>query len=203
MSYVFDAEGLRELRGSWIVLAATVVAAVAVVATSSWLLQRERQDRRISGTRVEEARARVETARQEHDSMYASREIFQTLVARGVLQPERRLDLVEHVNALRNAHRLFSLDYEISPQRPLALPGGRSFPAIDVLASRVKFRARALHEGDLLAFVDELEGGNHGFYPVDRCVLRRLTVGDPFSLEPRVEANCSLEWITLKDKRAN
>jgi hypothetical protein len=71
-----------------------------------------------------------------------------------------------------------------------------------VLASRVKLRARALHEGDVVAFVDELSRSRQGFYPVDRCVMRRIE-GSGEMLQPRVEADCWLEWITLKDKRAN
>jgi hypothetical protein len=33
--------------------------------------------------------------------------------------------------------------------------------------------------------------------------MRRIDVPDPDSLQPRVEADCTLEWITLKDKHAN
>ena len=72
---------------------------------------------------------------------------------------------------------------------------------MDVLASRVKLRARALHEGDIIGFIDALTRNPQGFYPVDRCTMRRVEVTDPESIQPRVEADCTLEWITLKEKR--
>jgi hypothetical protein len=65
----------------------------------------------------------------------------------------------------------------------------------------VKLKARALHEGDILSFIDALTRNPQGFYPVDRCSMRRIEVADPESLAPRVEADCTLEWITLKEKR--
>lgn len=202
MNFVFSAEGFRALRGTWIVLGLALAVSVAIVAASTWFLQREKRESVLSGRRLQEAQARVEGVRRERDSMQESAVVFRTLVARGVLQAENRLDLVEHVNALRSRHHL-ELDYEILPQRPLALGGGRSFTAVDVLASRMRFKARGLHEGDVLAFVDELQASRHGFYTIDRCILRRLEVTGPAALQPRVEADCALEWITLKEKRGN
>lgn len=202
MNLVFSADGLRALRGSWIVLALAVVAAVAIVAASHWVLERERRGGLNAAKRLQEARGRVDVARRERDSLQESADVFRTLVDRGLLQSENRLDLVEFVNGLRARNQLYALDYEIAPQRPLALPGGRSFPSVEVLASRVKFRARALHEGDLMGFVAGFSESRQGFYPVDQCAMKRIEVAQPDALAPRVEADCSLEWITLKERRA-
>ena len=109
----------------------------------------------------------------------------------------------EMVNGLRSRYQLFGLDYEIAPQRPLPLPGGRVFPSIDVLASRVKLHAKALHEGDILGFMDELSKQRQGFHPVDECTMRRIAGAGDGRLQAHVEADCTLEWITLKDKGAN
>src|SRR5204863_3121905 len=119
---------------------------------------------------------------------------------RGLLQGERRLDLVELVNSLRSKHQLAALDYEIAAQRPLQLAGGRGFGSIDVLASRVKLRARALHEGDLLGFIDDLTQTPQGFYPVDKCVIRRVEAAAD-TLQPRVEPERTRQCVTLREKR--
>jgi hypothetical protein len=200
MKQLFSREGLRALRASWILLALSIVAAAAFAAGSQWYYEREMRDSANSGRRLEEARARVESARRERDSLVESSEVFRSLVERGLLQSERRLDLVELVNGLRARHQLLALDYEIAPQRALQLAGGRVFASVDVLASRVKLRARALHEGDILGFIEGLTRTPHGFYPVDRCVLRRVEAAAE-AIQPRVEADCTLEWITLKEKR--
>ena len=200
MNHVFSAEGFRAMRVAWGLLVVALLAGTGIVAGSHWYAQKEKRDSADSGRRLQEARARLDGARRERDSLQESAEVFRTLVDRGLLQGERRLELVELVNTLRARHRV-SLDYEIAPQRALALAGGRVFASVDVLASRVKLKARALHEGDILGFVDSLARNPQGFFPVDRCAMKRIEVASADSLQPRVEADCTLEWITLKEKR--
>ena len=200
MNPVFSREGSRALAASWVALALAIAAAVGIVLASNWYVQRERRENANAERRLQEARTRLEAARRERDSLQESSEVFRTLVERGLLQTERRLELVELVNALHTRHNLHGLDYEVAPQRPLQLSGGRVFNAVDVLASRVRLRARALHEGDVIAFVDELTRSRQGFYPVDRCIFKRLDAPAD-SLQPRIDAECWMEWITLKDKR--
>lgn len=202
MNAVFSRDGWRRLRLPWAVLVLAIAAAAVVVYGSHWYVGKETRDNVASSRRLQEARSRVDRARRERESLLQSVDVFRTLVDRGLLQSERRLDLVELVNVLRSRHQLFSLDYEIAPQRVLQLAGGRVFPSIDVLSSRVKLRARALHEGDLLGFMQELSHSQQGFYPVDWCSMRRMEA--PLdALQPHVEMDCRLEWITLRDKNGN
>ena len=202
MSSVFSREGTRKLRGSWILLALALACAVALGIGGKLYLEHEKRTRLTSTQRLDQARARLETARRERDNLRESADIFRTLVDRGILQGERRLDMVELINGLRSKEQLFALDYEIAPQRPLQLPGGRAYPAVDILSSRVKLRMRALHEGDVLGFVEGLATSRQGFFPVDRCAMRRIESATPDAIAPRVEAECAFEWITLKDKNA-
>jgi hypothetical protein len=203
MSQVFSPEGFRALRLSWALLVVSVAAGVGIVAGSHWYAGKEKRDSVDTGRRLQEARSRVEGARRERDSLQESADVFRTLVDRGVLQSERRLDVVELVNTLRARDQLSALDYEIAPQRVLQLPGGRVYSSMDVLSSRVRIRARALHEGDLFGFIDGLSRNQQGFYLPDRCTLKRLEVSDAQSLQPRVEAECTLEWVTLREKRGS
>jgi hypothetical protein len=203
MKFLFSAEGVRNLQTAWILLAASIATAVGIVFGSHWYLDREKRESTSGAQRLQEARSRLDAARRERDTLQDSADTFRTLVERGMLQGERRLDLIELVNTLRARHQLYTLDYDVGAQRPLLLPGGRAYAAIDVLASRVKLRMRALHEGDVVAFIDELTQSHQGFYPLDRCTLRRIDVAGADMLLPRVEAECAFEWVTLKDKNAN
>jgi hypothetical protein len=203
MNQVFTVEGFKSLRAAWILLAVSIAAGAGIVAGSQWYYEKEQRDSATFGMRLKEARSRLDGARRERDSLQESSDVFRTLVEHGILQSEKRLDLVELVNALRARHQLSTLDYEVAPQRTLQLVGGRFFASIDVLASRVKLKARALHEADIIGFMDSLTRTPQGFYPVDRCVLRRVEAPNPDSIQPRVEAECTLEWITLREKRGN
>jgi hypothetical protein len=202
MNQLFSAEGRRALAMAWVFLVLALLAGAGIVAGAYWYANKEKLESANSSRRLQEARARLDGARRERDSLQESADVFRTLVERGMLQGEHRLDLVELVNSLRAKYQISALDYEVAPQRPLQLAGGRSFKSVDVLASRVKLRARALHEGDLLGFIDALSRNPQGFYPVDRCAMKRLVAPSPDSIQPRVEADCTLEWITLKEKRA-
>jgi hypothetical protein len=192
---------MRRLRTAWLLLAASVVAAVVLIGGTHFYLGKELRDAQGSSRRLQEARSRLDNIRRERDSMDESATIYRSLIARGLMQPERRLDLVEMMNNLRAQYRIFSVDYEMSPQRALTLAGGRSFPSVDIVASRVTLRVRALHEGDVLAFIQAIAQSSNGFHPVERCLLKRIDGPAASTLQPRVEAECALEWITMKEKR--
>ena len=171
---------------------------------SRWYLDREKRDSASGTSACSEARSRLDAARRERDSLQESSDVFRTLVDRGLLQGERRLDMVELVNALRTRHQLSSLDYEIEPAAAAAARG----------RARLRLRRRAreprepAHAGAARRRRDRLRRGARrraarASIPLDRCALRRLEVSGPESLAPRVEAECAFEWITLKDKNAN
>lgn len=200
MSQVFSRTGMLALRVPIALLAISIAASAGIVSGSRWYAEREKREAADSGRKLQEARTRLDSARRERDNLVQSSETFRTLMERGLLQGEHRLDLVELVNSLRSRYQLAALDYEVAPQRPLQLAGMRAFDSVDVLASRVKLRARALHEGDMLGFLDELSRTAQGFYPVDRCTIRRVEAPID-SIQPRIEAECTLEWITLREKR--
>lgn len=203
MNLLFSKEGVRSLRLAWVILGLATLAAAGLAWGSHWYLQKEKLDGLASKRELGEAQARVEAAKRERDDLQASSQIFQGLVNRGILREEGRLDLIERLDRLKARHHLLGLEYEIAAQRPLPLPGGRVFNAIDVLGSRVKVRALALHEGDALDFLEDLASPDRGFNPLSRCDMRRIDAQNATEVSPRVEAECVLEWISLKDKRGN
>ena len=200
MKLVFSSAGFRALRLAWILLSVSVIAMALLVFASRWFLAHERGDSLFAEKKLREAQARIEGAKRERDDLQASSVIFADLVSRGMLQEENRLDYVERLERLRSQFGLSALEYEITPQRPLTLAGSRVFNTVDVLASRVKLRMRALHEGDLLAFVNAVEHPAKGFQNIERCELRRLdTAADQASAH--VEGECLLDWISMREKR--
>lgn len=203
MSGLFSKAGLRSLRVSWAILGLAIAAAAGLAWGSHWYLEKEKFDDVSSRRALRDAQLRVESAKRERDDLKASSEIFQDLVKRGILLDENRLDLIERLDRLKTRHHLIGLEYEVGAQRPLQLAGGRVFNAVDVLGSRVKMRARALHEGDALAFLDDLAKPAQGFNPLARCTLRKVEAGAATVFSARVEADCTLEWISLKDKRGS
>lgn len=203
MSAAFTKEGFRSLRLAWALLVVAIGAAAALGWASHAYLENERRDDIASKRALGEAQARVATVRRERDDLRQSSAVFEDLVARGILKSESRLDLIERLDRLKEKYRVIELEYEIQPQRALTLAGGRVFNAVDVVGSRVRIRAKALHEGDAIAFLEDLVHPSRGFNPANRCTLGRIETAEVDALSPRVEAECTLEWISLKDKRGN
>ena len=244
MNMIFTREGFRALRLVYLVTLAAMAASIFLVGSAYLYWQAEKRNNLQSVTAQQEARARLDAARRERDDLRDSEQTYKVITARGVFQPEQRLDLVEAFAALKNRHHLVALEYEVQPQRPLKLSGNTNLSAVDVFGSRIKFKARAFHDGDLVGFLDEFPRMQRGFFPLDRCALRRTTESETALSAARLnrgqtpasaadgnnnsavnardqtaknstrtgeenasltlaalEAECSLEWITLVDKR--
>ena len=208
MSVVFTKDGFRALRLAYGVTLSGIAVAIFLGGSSYWYWQLEKTGNQRSATHQQDSRARLETARRERDDLRDSEQTYKILTARGVFLPEQRLDLVEAFVVLKNRHQLVAIEYEVQPQRPLKLNFNAGLTAVDVFSSRIKFKARALHDGDLVAFLDEFPRMQRGFFPLDRCVIDRTGPTEATSgkeggnsLLGAIEAECSLEWVTLVDKQ--
>jgi hypothetical protein len=197
---LFSRAGLRALRTPLVTFVTFLLASVALVAASHYYLEFEMRDDKSTEGRMRAAKARLDAIRKEREDMRTSAETFRELLDRGMLNEEKRLDLLEMVDRLKADHHVVSLEYEVSPQRALQLPGGRAFNAIEVFSSRVKLKVQSLHDGDLLGFIDGLVRQQRTFFILDKCVVQRMESGSG-AVSARVEADCSLEWITVRDKR--
>ncbi len=242
---ILTKEGFGALRFSYLVFVVGLGVAV-FLATGSYLYwQAEKKNNIQSQRTIDDVQSRLANAKRERDDLRNSEDTYKALTARGVFVTEKRLDLLETMEALKIRHNIATLEYEMSPQRPLKLASGTSLTAIDALGSRIKMKASALHDGDMVAFLEEFPRLQRGLFPIDRCVIKRanaaasvvvpLTPTTPAQqaldllrraasnvnannnnddddasnadvnikkLTPTIEAECSLEWITLLDKRA-
>jgi hypothetical protein len=227
MNVIFTRDGFRALRLVAIVALVGLGVAVALVVGSYMYWQYEKSNDLKSISAEADAQRRVANARREQSDLRDSAQTYENLTARGMFVAEQRLDLIEAMNALKDRHRLMDLQYELQPQRPLKMANGDSYPAVDVLASRMKFKVRAYHDGDLVTFLNDFPRIQRGFFPLDRCVMTRAADADRIdnsaeqnnqnagvlaqavavAAAPSVDspnaitAECTLEWITLQDKR--
>ncbi len=207
---ILTKQGFNALKFSYFVLLAGIGVAVFLVVGSYLYWEAERKNDTQSNRTLSDMRSRLASAKKERDDLRDSEETYKALVARGLFAPEQRLDLLEAMTTLKARHQLNALEYDVTAQRPLKLQGA-NVSAIDVMGSRIRFKAEALHDGDIVSFLDEFPRLQRGLFPLDRCSIKRLdklqtsqTVSAdpdaPFS--PRLEAECTLEWITLVDKRS-
>ena len=128
---------------------------------------------------------------------------FQALRTRGYIGAEKRLDWVEAIARIKAARRIFKLDYEFAPQRPLdagILPAGASAGGFEIMSSRMRMQIQLLHEEELLAFLTELRDAVQALVQVPSCTIERLAPGNTDrGSKAQLRAECTLEWITLKE----
>lgn len=221
---IFSREGFKALRAVFGLALASVGVAAFLIVGSYYYQQAETKNDQQSQRALQDMRKRLDTLRREREDLRNSKDVYKTLSARGVFMPEQRLDLVEALAELKNRYKLLSLEYEVSPQRSLHMASGIAFPGVEVMGSRIKVKAQAYHDGDLIAFLDEFPRMQRGFFPIDRCVIKRpadsarqavnidptrsaQAVGagalqENVPLPPGLEAECLLDWVTLVDKRS-
>lgn len=219
----------RALRFAVGVAIAGLMVSVVLAAGSWWLWEREKALLKAATNNEQSARARLDAISRERDDLLGSEDTYRMLSARGAFVPENRVDFIEAMEVLKARHRLTSLEYDLKPQRALKFASGVSYANTDIRASRLQLKASAAHEGLLLGFIDDFRRIERGFFPVERCTLRRppnlaTTTGtaplipdlpriapdDDDSpptnaasspLPPQgVVADCVLEWITLIEK---
>ena len=220
---IFSRAGFKALRFAYLVLLAGLSVAAFIVVGTYFYWQTEKKNDLQSQRALQDLRGRLNTALREREDLRGSEETYKMLVARGVFTPEERFDLIETLAALKSRHQLVSLGYEVAPQRPLRLAQGAAYTGVNLFASRVKLKIRALHDGHLIAFLDEFPRLLRGFFPLERCAIKRsaplggiVTSQDtaqtppttpapagpvpPSNLAAALEAECSFEWITLQPK---
>ena len=190
--------------GLQLVLALVLLAAGAALIwwTNGVLVQSNAQ---LKTTRSERAQSRERLARisDEEREVKEKMEIYQRLGRAGILGEERRLEWADAIARIRTSRELLDLRYRIEPQRPLVSVPGK--PAnVDFYSSTMKVEIALLHEGDLLAFLDDLREAGNQYTSVQRCNVART--GDSTStaptLAPRLRAQCEIQLITIVDRAA-
>ena len=170
---IFTRAGFSALKFAYMVLLAGIGVGIFIVAGSYFYWQAEKKNDQQSQRSSEDLRGRLVVAKRDRDDLLGSENTYKTLAERGTFVSEQRFDLIEALAALKTRHQLVSLDYEVAPQRPLRLGAGGSYSGVNLVASRVKLKIRAFHDADLVAFLDEFPRLQRGFFPLDRCAIKR------------------------------
>lgn len=126
--------------------------------------------------------------------------LFHTLQSRGVIGDEQRLDWVELLAEIRDRRRLLDLQYEIAPQRPLDATPVSGF---GFYASSMTVQLKLLHEEDLTRLLDDLRQQARALIQVRSCSVSRLPRGgSDGGLPAQLQAECQIDWITLRQAAA-
>lgn len=205
MAALISKDDFRRIRLSLALAVILMLAGGAIVFASLQLLDAEKKSNREALAKRNEIQKKLMRARDEEQEIKQKIARFQELGKRGIIGDEQRLDWVEQIRQIKTARKLFDMQYEISPQRPLdgaVAPGtGGDY---EFLASMMQLKIQLLHEEDLLNFLSDLRGMVHAHIRVKDCSVERLpkSQGDRGGkAAPQLQAECTIDWITLRQKK--
>jgi hypothetical protein len=150
-------------------------------------------------------RAKLARARDEQAELRDKITRFQALKDRGYIGAEQRLDWVEAIARIKTTRRIYKLEYDFAPQRPVdssILSAGPAAGGFDFLASQMRMQVQFLHEGELLSLINDIRNSVQAIIQLRSCSVERAqtVAGDRNNPAP-LKADCTLEWITLKERK--
>ena len=198
----FGRADLRKLQAS--IMLAVMMISVGGVALYVALDAKERAERaKVSiGVQFAEADGKLKQVRDEESEVKQKSIVFNKLQERGIIGDEPRLDWVELLKEIRDQHRLIDLRYEIAPQRQL---DGQPSNDFAFYASAMKLQLKLLHEEDLTRLLDDLRQQAKALIRVKSCRMERLeaTGEERGGGRANLQADCEIDWLTLRDVRRN
>ncbi len=84
----------------------------------------------------------------------------------------------------------------------MILPGGAVAGNYEIMASQMRLRADLLHEGELLALLDDIRKSVRAMIQVRSCSMERIAQASADRPGPaQIRVECALEWITLRERK--
>jgi len=153
--------------------------------------------------RLVATRDRLTKVSEEEQEIRSNLVQFKQFEDRGMAGAERRLEWIEILAAIRQKRRLFQVQYNLDPQRPVDYPGvadDQKGAGAIFIANRVKLNLSLLHEEDLLNFLADLGASAGSFASLRSCSITRTERGGVGGgpLRPRLRADCVVDMITLR-----
>jgi len=197
-----SAAELRKLAAPIAVLVGLLSVAAGLI---YWVDQEQRAARQqLAGAREERNKARDRLTRiaEEEKEVNDKLEVYRRLKSLHILGEEQRLEWADAMTRIRTTRELLDLRYSVGRQQTIASVPGK--PAnIDFYSSTMKVTIALLHEGDLLAFLNDLRESGNAFYSVKRCTITRTGIAATgASIVPRLRAECDIDLITIIDRAA-
>jgi hypothetical protein len=193
---------IKRLRWPLLLLVVVGAAGGGGIYASQQFAQAQRVADKTALSQADEARNRVRSVTSEKEELLAVYPVYRSLAERGIIGPDRRLDWVETVETLGRKHGLFAVKYNMEAQKALDVPAAAAARAgFDVNVSPMKLELAALHEGQLLDFLQDLQRQSQGITLIEGCSLERAGAGRELRYAPQIKANCAVAWVTLREKK--
>ena len=188
------ADVFKRIRWNLLLFVTTALLGAAIVWYSKTLLTNAQKENKQAVAKRADVQGKLANARNEEQELLDKFARYQSIVARGYIGSERRLDWVEQIRKIKTNRKLLDVFYELEPQQVLDATNASGF---DFMVSSMRLQMQLLHEEDLLNFLADLREGFRAYTAVKTCTVTRLTrQGSSVQLA----ADCTLDWVTLRER---
>lgn len=157
--------------------------------------------------KMRDARNRLNMARMDQEYLATYSRDYSKLEQRKIVGREPRLDWIEGLDRLRRQNIVLDFSYAISPQQPYTSQQPLDSGSLEVNRSEMKLQFDLLHEGQFFNFLHALRSQVTGHYQLNSCKLvrsasstKRNPGGSAAALDTNINAECSGDWITLRNR---
>lgn len=177
----------------------TLIGALIVSVVGVWLSYTKQQDAAVLAEHAQRTRdaaySRYAQVDNEKRDIRNFQHRFVELRQRGLIGDEQRLAWLDAIRQAQEQLKLPPLSYEIEPQQVVTLEAPLDLGEYQLRGSRMHLHMELLHELDLFNFLQDLR--ERGYVAVQDCSLKRLGVSAGVPGASTLNADCTLNWITL------
>jgi hypothetical protein len=181
-----------------------VVALLASLALTVWLIDNSANRRASEIERLREARVKADEATTRfHDSdlerdviaQYLPR--YRALEQRGFIGSENRANWIDALRIADQQAGRFGVQYQLSAQGPYKGMLSAEPIATRLRSSTMNISFGLVHEGQFLTFLDVLETQRAGMFALRACSLEPVHKDQPQPKIRNLTAACQIDWVTL------
>lgn len=196
-----DNKDWRKLQSPLLMLVITViVVALLVLVAQNYNVEQEAA-LQTQQNLLNAARQRYQSSGMEKDAITEYLPQYQTLINKGFVGEERRIEWVEALREQQKNNKLFGIKYSINQQEDFKPSFAPNLGGFVLHRSIMKLDLDMLHEGDLLLLTESLSLKNAAPFMLRDCEITRLNSGGILSkqLIANLHAQCQIDWITARE----
>ncbi len=196
-----DTQDWRKLQAPLVILGAVIIMVALLINLAQNYGSSQGLALQAQQNLLNAARQHYQSSGLEKDTITEYLPQYQTLINKGFVGEERRIEWVDELRAQHKNHKLFGIKYSISQQEDYRPTFAPSLGGFVMHRSVMKLDLDMLHEGDILQLTESLSAKNAAPFMLRDCEITRLNAGGALSnhLIANLHAQCELDWFTLHE----
>lgn len=205
----FSKSDFPHIKWSLLTFLFVLCAGGAAIVASENFVARSQRDQRDARRQLSEARSQLATAEQDQENMKTYTLKYGDLLERNIIGSDQRLDWIEGMDKLHKQNLVLGFKYTIAPQKSYTPTPPLDSGNFQLNLSDMALQFELLHEEQLTAFFNALNTGIKGWFILDHCTLERIAAAPDANNDflasrttPRLKAECTGGWLTLKNRNS-